>query len=409
MKNNNTFGVHFILRHNRELNGKVPIYLRITVNKTRVELALKRYMQASDWNDVKGCAKPKREEFIFLNTYLEELRSKLVIYYQQLTLREDRVTAADIKDAYLGRYKEKAERTLLWLVGEHNLIMEKVLAKGSIKNYYTTERYLKKFLKERYRGDILLSKLSYSFLTAFEHYIRTTPLKLNDPCTNNGTMKHLERVKKMITWAVNNQWIENAPFDTYKLKYKTAQREALSPEEFQRIENAEFENTTMQKVRELFLFSCYTGLSYVDVMDLKPTDIITGVDGARWLKIYRAKTNIAVDVPLLKPALMLMQQLTSFDGSNPCGTVFPYITNQEVNRTLKMIAEVCGIKRNLTFHLARHTFATTITLCNGVPIETISKMLGHAKLTTTMVYARVVNTKVGMDMALLQCKLDRKS
>ena len=163
----------------------------------------------------------------------------------------------------------------------------------------------------------------------------------------------------------------------------------------------------LEKVRDLFVFCCYTGLAYIDVMNLKPSNIVFGTDDFNWIKTTRAKTDIPVDVPLLGKALDILEKFKNKKGELLRDTVFPQVTNQDMNRSLKVIGEVCGITKGLTFHLARHTFATTITLCNGVPIESISKMLGHTKLTTTMIYAKVVKTKISMDMALLQSKLEK--
>lgn len=161
----------------------------------------------------------------------------------------------------------------------------------------------------------------------------------------------------------------------------------------------------LDRVKDLFLFSCYTGLSYVDLMELRPSEILTGIDKIKWIKTTRAKTDTPVNVPLLTPAQLLLEKFGGEDAAKR-DTVFPYVSNQEVNRSLKIIAEICGIQKYLTFHLARHTFATTVTLMNGVPIETISKMLGHTKISTTMQYAKVTQTKIGMDMNLLQDRLD---
>jgi len=412
MKNANTFGVHYTLRQNRPVNGKFPIYVRITVNKSRCELALKSYLYKDDWNTMKGAAKPKSQELKELNSYLEEVRSKLVVHYQQLELKDAEVTAEAVKNSYLGISEEKAadKMTLCKLVDMHNDMMKSVLKRGTMKNYFSTAIYIRRFLaKKSPAGDINLEDLNYSFITGLEFYIRNNPLKAEDPCTNNGTMKHLERVKKMVTWATANEWIEKNPFTTYKLKLKRHEMEFLQEDELARVETRDLENPMLRRIRDLFVFSCYTGLAYSDLMDLQPCNILTGVDGLKWIKTSRKKTDIPVNVPLLKPALAIMEKFRAAEGAAKRDTVFPRVSNQEVNRGLKLIAEICEIKKYLTFHLARHTFATTVTLLNGVPIETISKLLGHTKLSTTMIYTHVVQSKVGLDMGLLQSRLDNNS
>jgi site-specific recombinase XerD len=288
-------------------------------------------------------------------------------------------------------------------------MMKSVLKRGTMKNYYSTAIYIRRFLaKKSPTGDINLEDLNYSFITGLEFYIRNNPLKAEDPCTNNGTMKHLERVKKMVTWATTNEWMEKNPFTAYKLKLKRHEMEFLQEDELARVEARDLENPMLQRIRDLFVFSCYTGLAYSDLMDLQPCNILTGVDGLKWIKTSRKKTDIPVNVPLLKPALAIMEKFRAAEGAAKRDTVFPRVSNQEVNRGLKLIAEICEIKKYLTFHLARHTFATTVTLLNGVPIETISKLLGHTKLSTTMIYTHVVQSKVGLDMGLLQSRLDKR-
>ncbi|THU32539.1 site-specific integrase [Niastella caeni] len=407
MTSSGTFGVHFVLRSNRQQDGKSAVYARITVNGSRCELALKEYLSPADWNVGKGMAAPKNKSLKQFNSYLEEVRGKLARHYRELQMKGERLTAAAVKDAYGGIIKEKkVDRSLLWVVSQHNTMMEQVLKKGSMKNYLTTERYLKLFLSKQLKtADILLKDLAYEFITNFEFFIRTQPMKESDPCTNNGTMKHLERLKKIVNWAVKNEWIDKNPFTAFQLKFKRKERDFLTELELAAIETQDLENAILQKVRDLFVFSCYTGLAYVDLMALQPANIISSVDGMKWIKTSRTKSDIGVNVPLLTPALTVLEKYSHCSEPSQHEMLFPRVTNQEMNRSLKVIGEICGIRKNLSFHLARHTFATTVTLMNGVPIETISKMLGHTKLSTTMIYARVTNLKIGMDMGLLQNKL----
>ena len=403
-----TFGVHFVLRSNKPQLGKLPVYARITVNGTRCELALKEYLSPTDWNSGKGIAQPKNKALKQFNSYLEEVRGKLARHYRELQMNGEQLTAAAVKDAYGGITKGKiVDHSLLWVVSQHNTIMQQVLKKGSMKNYLTTERYLKLFLSKQLKtADILLKNLAYEFITAFEFYVRTQPIKESDPCTNNGTMKHLERLKKIVNWAVKNEWVDKNPFANFKLKFKRKEMDFLTELELAALETQDLESPVLQKVRDLFVFSCYTGLAYVDLMALKPANIINSVDGMKWIKTTRTKSDIGVNVPLLTPALSVLEKFGNNIEPSQHDMLFPRVTNQEMNRSLKVIGEICGIRKNLSFHLARHTFATSVTLMNGVPIETISKMLGHTKLSTTMIYARVTNLKIGMDMGVLQSKLD---
>lgn len=361
MQKHDTFGVHFVLR--RLPSGKSYLYARITVNGTKSELATKQEVDPNHWNNARGVAKPKNFELRQLNSLLEEVRGKLIRSYQELRLKDEPVTAELVKKTFLHVDKPVDQKTLLWLVNQHNIIMKGVLSKGTLKNYFTTERYLKGFMKQ-------------------------------------------PRLKKMVNWAVENGWLEKSPFDAFKLKFKYKEREFLVKKEIQSLVDYRPATPTLGLVRDLFLFSCYTGLAYSDLVALKPSNIIEGEDGANWVRTSRVKTDTTVYVPLLKPALALLEVYLNADLPRKYGTIFPIITNQEVNRDLKIIAGICGIEKYLTFHLARHTFATTVTLMNGVPVESISKMLGHTKLSTTMIYAKVTQGKVAMDMAMLQKKLD---
>jgi site-specific recombinase XerD len=409
MKSNNTFGVHFVLRTSRTSDDdKFPVYARIVVNGTRTEFSMKHTISKADWNFGKGQAKPKNPELRAFNSYLQEMHGKLHRHYWDLQLEDEPLTAAAVKAAFLGIEKERAvSYSLLWLVNQHGVMMKKVLKPGTMKNNHATESYLRRFLVTRYKKeDMLLKELNYEFIAGFEFFVRNNSLKESDPCTTNGTMKHLERLKKMVTWALKNEWIDKNPFSNFRLKFKRTEREFLSDLEMATLESQDFGNSMLDRVRDLFVFSCYTGLSYVDLMELRPEEVLTGIDKIKWIKTTRAKTDTPVNVPLLRPAQLLLEKFSGEDAAKR-DTVFPHVSNQEVNRNLKIIAEICGIQKYLTFHLARHTFATTVTLMNGVPIETISKMLGHTKISTTMQYAKVTQTKIGMDMNLLQDRLEK--
>lgn len=410
MKKQNTFGVHFTIRQNRMQEGKCPVYLRIFVNGTRSEISLKALVHVNDWNLGKGMAKPKNETLKLLINYLEDIRIRVVNYYRELRADGATVTAEDVKNAYLGIEKQDTGQTLIGLVEEHNRIMANVLKPGSLKNYFTTLTYIKNYLQKKYSAkDIALRHLKYEFITGFEHYIRTTPIKSNDPCTNNGTMKHLERLRKMITWAAKNEWIARDPFSNFKLSFKKTEREHLTAAELNAVIATELPSASLQKVRDLFLFSCYTGLAFTDLMELKPVHIIEGANNTKRISTTRAKTDVRVNVPLLQPAAEILEKYRNDESAIARRAVFPSISNQDMNRNLKIIAGLSKVGKLLTFHMARHTFATTVTLMNGVPIESIRKMLGHTKITTTMIYARVNQSKIEMDMQALQEKMNSKT
>ncbi|WP_256959339.1 site-specific integrase [Sphingobacterium sp. JB170] len=274
-----------------------------------------------------------------------------------------------------------------------------------MKNYYTTQNYIKNFLKEKYRRtDIALSELNYTFIADFESYLRSyKPKDHHRPLNNSGIMKHIERLRKMVNMAVMADWLPKDPFAKFRKRFDKVERGCLTKAELDKLEGKQFKIERLQHVLDMFLFSCYTGLAYIDLSELTPDHIVTGIDGNLWISMSRAKTETSVRVPLLPKAKSLMEKYADDPRAVSNGTVFPVISNQRMNGYLKEIVEICGIKKNLTFHIARHTFATTVTLSNGVPIESVSKML--TSIRTTQIYAKVVENKLSEDMGRLQERL----
>jgi Phage integrase SAM-like domain/Arm DNA-binding domain len=313
MKTKHTFGVHFIIRPNKNEDGKSSIYARVVVNGTRTEISIKAFVLPDEWSASRGAAKSRNEALKLLNNYLEDVRGKLFTAFRDLKMEEGIMTAEAVKNSYLGVTGNDGQQTLLWLVKQHNTVMAKVLKYGSLKNYYTAEWYIQKFLHSKYpSGDIYLKHLRYEFITGFVHYIRTNSIKAGDPCTNNGTMKHLERLRKMVTWAVKNEWIGEDPFSNFKLHFKRTEREFLTEHELQGLASFELPNATLEKVRNMFLFSCFTGLSFIDLIALRPHQVVIGNDGIQWITTTRAKTATAVNIPLLQPAASIF---ASFAGN----------------------------------------------------------------------------------------------
>lgn len=409
MRTTNTFGIQFITRMNKIKNGLAPIYVRVTVDARRVEISLKRYVNPKEWNGKKGMARGSRNDIKSLNHYLEEVRSNLVACYQEMQIQKQLITADGIKNKFLGTNQK--DHTLCKLINYHNTQMKDSLAWGTLKNYFTTQKYIQMFLKEkRNTSDVFLSELTYKFITDFEFFLRNyRPIDHHKPLANNGVMKHIERFRKVINLAVKLEWLDKDPFAQYKQKFEKVEREFLTKEELQKIEFRDFKVVRLQLIRDLFIFSCYTGLAYIDVMQLTPSNITVGIDGDYWLITSRQKTSNPVRVPLLPKALELIERYKGHPRALASATLFPTISNQKLNSYLKEVADLCGIHKNLTFHLARHTFATTVTLTNGVPIESVSKMLGHSTITTTQIYAKVIEKKLSEDMKNLREKLVNSS
>lgn len=403
---NNTFGVTFYLKKQKITQaGKSPIYARITVNGKRIEISVKRSVEENNWNPVKGIAKGSREEIIKLNKYLDQFKAGIIDSYQQLLLQKKFITAELLKEKVTGA--DQSEFTLCKLMEYHNTEQAQVLEPGTMKNYYTTQKYIKEFVKERFKtSDKYLSELSYKFIIDFEYYLRNrTPEKGQKPLNNNGLMKHLERLCKMVNLALRLEWLDRNPFQAYQLKFDKFEREYLTKVELEKIEAKEFSIVRLQIVKDLFVFGCYTGLAYIDVFNLTPANLVEKTKNSIWIATNRQKTNTAVRLPLLPKALAIIEKYKGHPVALAEGKLLPTLSNQKLNSYLKEIADICEISKPLTFHIARHTFATTITLTNGVPIETVSKLLGHTKLSTTQIYAKVIESKLDEDMERLSKRL----
>ncbi len=404
----NSFTVIFHLRNKGLVDGKLPVYARITINKQRIELSVKQMMNPNDWNEKRGIAKPLNDEYRQFNNYLEQLKSTYYECYRDMIIKKKEITTETFKRAYFG--EEEDEYTLCKLMNYHNIDMKESVSWGTMKNYYTTQKYLEKFLKERRnKKDIGLKDINYKFVTDFEYYLKTyQPKDHQKKLGNKGVMKHMERFRKMINVALKNEWMEKDPFKAYKLKFTKFERGYLTEEELYKLENKEFKIERLQMVKDLFIFSCYTGLAYIDTVTLKRASVVKGIDAESWIITQRTKTKTSVKIPLLPKAIEIIERYSNHSKCLAEETLLPSLSNQKLNGYLKEMADICGIEKNLTFHLARHTFATTITLSNGVPIESVSKMLGHTKITTTQVYAKVIERKLSEDMYLLKQKLLQK-
>jgi site-specific recombinase XerD len=209
-------------------------------------------------------------------------------------------------------------------------------------------------------------------------------------------------LRTVILIARNNGWINADPFANYKFSLEKCEREYLTQKELEAIMNKSFSIKRLEQVRDIFIFSCFSGLAYVDVKNLSDKNIRTSFDGNVWIMGKRHKTDVSFTIPLLNVPKTILEK---YKGILPNSELLPVISNQKMNAYLKEITDMCGIDKHLTFHCARHTFATTVTLSKGVSIESVSKMLGHSNIKTTQIYARVNETKVSNEMTILKEKL----
>lgn len=401
MNTSNAFSISFWLKKSRKKkDGRLPIYVRIRCKGKNADLSVHRTTFEERWCPILGKMDHRASESVGVNKYLDDIRSKLLECHRQLSTEGGYITAQSIKLRYLG--KDKLMLTLIDLLDYNRTYELPKLAKGTVKNYSSTETYLKRFISEKFRvPDVGLASIDYAFLLNFENYMRNCePIKAFQPLNNNGIMKHMLRFKKLMNMAYKFDCIPKNPFNLYKVKMVDYDSDFLEEEEIQALVQLELAEKGADLVRDIFMFACFTGLSYIEVKLLRPGDIVSGIDGELWIDVRRQKTKTPVKVPLLPRARCILEKYEAFPKKE--NTLLPVYSNQKVNQYLKVIAQKAGIDKHLTFHVARHTFATTITLMNNVPIETVSKLLGHTKLSTTQKYARVVEKKISKDMTQLK-------
>jgi site-specific recombinase XerD len=399
-----SFSVIFWIKRGKvDKTGKAPIYARITINGKRAEVSTGQKIESERWNVNTGSVRGNKEDARTINSVLSNIRNKIKAIYYDLTEKQRVVTADTVKNTFLG--KGSLEYSLHQIFQQHNEDMRaqvgKEYAAGTLERYQTSLKLTKEFLKHKYnRDDIYLSELQFNFITDYEFFLKT--VRGN---SHNTASKYLRNFKKIIRIAVVNGWLKRDPFLAYKCSLREVKRDYLTQDELDRIMAKRFPSERLTHVRDVFVFCCYTGLAYADVYKLSSSDISRGIDGEYWLFTERRKTGVSSNVPLLPPALEILEKYEDYAEAMNGKQLLPVITNQKLNAYLKEIADVCGINKKLTFHIARHTFATTVTLTNGVPIESVSSMLGHKNLRTTQIYAKVVEKKVSADMKALKEKL----
>ena len=399
-----TYSILFYLKDKRlDKNGKASIYVRITVDGRRAALSLKRKVAPEHWDSRMNKMKGKDDEAKELNYYMTTIRHKLNKIHHHLVEEEKPFSAQDIKSRFLGGHEPY--KMLLDVFEEHNKHMKSLIGRefalGTWKRYNTTYKHVAAFVKKQYgKNDFPIRDIDHKFITRLEYFLMFTK-----ECNHNSALKYVNNFKKIIRMAVANDWIQKDPFYNYKVKFKEVEREYLTKQELESIVNLEIRMPRLDIVRDMFVFCCFTGLAYIDVKKLTPNNIVPHIDGSQWIQSARQKTRSKLGIPLLPSAMEILEKYEDHPKVQNGECVIPVLSNQKSNAYLKEIADRCGITKNLTTHLARHTFATTVTLSNGMPIETVGKLLGHKNLRTTQHYAKIVNKKVSEDMAILKEKL----
>lgn len=394
-----TFSVlFFIRREKKRKDGTCPIMCRITIDGIESRFNTKVYVEDARWNVKANKVSGNNPENRKKNARLDDIKASLHRIYHEIQ-RFDVATPERIKGEFLGL--DQSGETLLNLFDKHNKDVESLVgisrSPATLQKYKVTRKHVANFIKKKYRvSDIPLKSINHMFIQDFEIYLLT-----HEKVSHNTMAKFMQFFKRIIILARNNGLINRDPFANYKIRLKKVDRGYLTEEELTKIMIKKFPTKRLEQVRDVFLFSCFTGLAYIDVKRLSKDDIRTSFDGNLWILTKRKKSDVTVTVPLME---IPQKILAKYEGALPEDKILPVLSNQKMNAYLKEIADVCGITKNLTFHLARHTFATTVTLSKGVPIETVSKMLGHTNIQTTQIYARITNQKISEDMKGLSDK-----
>jgi site-specific recombinase XerD len=406
MKSNQTFSILFWINSSRAKEDQAELYARISINGKRVNLSLKEKVPVSQWDNKRLKLKGPSAKARQINEYIEATRNDIFQSYKDLKSSGAHITAQAVKARYLG--EDQKFPTIQELINYHNEKTKHILHKDTQKHYRTSQKYILLYVKKEYKKmDCYLRDLDYGYIIGFENFLRSyKPNHYQPSIANNTIMKHIERLRKMVTMALHMEWIARDPFVKFKPKHIKTDRDFLTEEELQRIGALSCPLERLNLVQDLFVFSCFTGIAYGDLMLLTKKSIMPGEDGKLWIVIKRKKTFNQVKVPLLPKAMEIIKKYENSIRAEITQTLFPNLSNQKMNSYLKEIAHLCEIQKNLTFHMARHTFATTVTLTNGVPLETVSKLLGHSKIATTQIYARVIEKKVSEDMGNLLIKLN---
>lgn len=399
-----TFNQIFILKKSKShKSGLSTIYLRITIDGARTEISTQRQCDPTKWSSDSGRIIGKNEETRIFNKYLETIEYRIYEIHKEFIASGVEITGEMIKSKYFG--KSDKPRMLMEIYEQHNKqfaeLVGKQFSEGTLKRFKTCAKSLYDFLKWKYKAnDFDIKSLNFEFINDYEFYLKTV-----QNCSHNTTMGYIKKLKKIVRQCVAKDWLMKDPFMSFKITLFETHRTILSDEELQIISLKAFSTQRLQLVRDIFLFACYTGLAYADVRKLTLSNIVTGIDGEKWIFTTRTKTDIDSRIPLLPIPLKIIEKYRNHPKGNNAFKILPILSNQRMNSYLKELADICGFKKELTFHCARHTFATTVTLNKGVPIESVGKMLGQKNLRTTQIYAKVMDVKVSNDMMLLRAKI----
>lgn len=401
-----SFRVLFFLKKTRLLkNGEASVCMRITVNGTRVENNIRKSIDPALWSQAKETARGKSRRACDLNTYIEEARIKLYQIFCELEQQNRPITAHLLQELFFGQEKPEEVRTLLGTMQEHNdqcrALVGTDYALITVRRYESCRRYLAELIRQRYgKEDLPLAEVNGELVRAFAFYLKT-----KKGCQQNTVIRYMKCLKKITNLARANDWMAKDPFLGIRFHEKEVVREFLTMDELQTIYRKEFPLERLTLVRDVFIFAAFTGLAFIDVQQLAPEHIVRDNNGNLWIRKPRQKTKNMCNIPLLDIPQEILRKYANHPTCRKKGVLLPVPCNQKMNSYLKEIADICMIRKNLTTHCARHSYATSVCLANGVSLENVAKMLGHSNIKMTQHYARVLDSSILRDMNQVQAAL----
>lgn len=400
----NPYSVKVFLNKDKPKKDGFPIYVRIIMNRKKIELSTNITVRLNEWDSTARRVKKDHEK----NNEIVKIEKEIYDKVKDLSSEGKFYDVAQIKNKLKG--KTVAEPTLTEYLSEYILSLEASpnIKHASLIQYKTTQRHVDAFLLEKSEPNYRLGHTDYRFLLDFDLFLKKKKVLGTDKIFTASTVnKHHSRFRTLLIRAVKENLLEKNPYQSFKLKNTPSSRTFLTQEELDKITNCQLDNDSLNRVRDIFIFSCYTGLRFEDAQSLKMSQIQTNQKGEALISLKQQKTGHLVNIPLLKPALAIIAKYQN-EERNITGNVLPKISNQKVNTYLKVIAELAGIKKNLTHHVARHTCATTILIANEVPIEAVSGWLGHTNMKTTQIYAKITEDHLQKMAKRVEEKINKK-
>ena len=404
MKKFDLLKVSFIVRSDKKQSGVSPVLMVLSLDGRRAYVTTGQKVEISKWDSYNGKFIGESAKIRTMNEFLERMRMDVIRIYNEMNSRQEDITVDELRKALKGE-NERKSKTLLEVCKLYNSSFEKLvgieIGEITFKRYATFANKVEDFMKLKMGiKDIRLENIKYSFGLEYDHYLKSE-VKLHQ----NTLVKYIQYLNRVLDYAVKYEWLDKNVLFGYKCPVKETKREYLTSDELQRIVDKEIKVIRLQEVRDCFVFCCYTGYAYKDAANLTPDHIGTGINGSKWIYTSRQKNDNVSNVPLLDQAMEIIEKYADHPDCVSKNKLLPMKSNQKLNVYLKELADICEITKPMTMHIARHTFATTVLLSNGVSMEATSKMLGHSSLKTTQIYGKILETRVGSEMEILKAKL----